>query len=78
MKYLGFIPVSPDGAPFRYQAGADEVVNERHGTLSNPRLHSTIDPASPLADLLEQFQSLRADLRFREDGVHTVVTFSRK
>jgi len=27
--------------------------------------------------LLEQFAAIRADLRFREDGIHTTLTFRK-
>src|SRR5207253_9354411 len=78
MRFLGFVPVSPDGAAYRIAPEADEVVNQRHGSLMRPRLQSGIEDDSPLGRLLEQFRSLRADLRFREDGVHTTVTIERK
>ncbi|HEV3081036.1 MAG TPA: hypothetical protein VGY66_14740 [Gemmataceae bacterium] len=78
MRFLTFVPVSPDGATYAYAPEADEVVNQRHGSLRKPRLQPGIEDASPLGRLLEQFRSLRADLRFREDGVHTTVTIERK
>ncbi len=77
-KFLGFVPVSPDGTAYRFNRRAAEVVNARHGSMSQPRLNSTIAADSPLARLLEQVPSLRADLRFREDGIHTVVTLKRE
>jgi hypothetical protein len=54
------------------------VVNRRHGSPRQPRLHPGVDDASPLGQLLEQFRAVRADLRFREDGIHTTLTFERK
>jgi len=33
---------------------------------------------APLTRLLEQLRSIRADLRFREDGIHTVLTIERQ
>ncbi len=78
LKYLGFVPVSPDGAAYAYDARDDEVVNQRHGSPRRPRQHLTMAKTSPLGQLLGQLQSLRADLRFREDGVHTVLTLERK
>jgi hypothetical protein len=77
-NYLGFIPVSPDDAAYAYNIKTDEMVNRRHGTLRRPRLHAGIEPTSPLGRLLDQSQTLRADLTFREDGVQTGVTFERK
>src|SRR5262249_34412881 len=66
LHYLGFIPVSPDLAPFAYDAKTREVVNQRHGSLRQPRLHAGVEPGSPLGQLLEDIRSIRADLRFRE------------
>jgi hypothetical protein len=77
-RYLGFVPVSPDGAAYRYEAGKDEVVNERHGSLREPTLPRTAGGEGPPARLLQQLRSIRADLRFREDGIHTVLTLERE
>jgi hypothetical protein len=77
-KFLGFVPVSPDGAGYRFDKRTGEVVNARHGSMSQPRENSTLAADSPLARLLEQVPSLRADLRFREDGIHTIVTLKRE
>lgn len=78
LKFLGFIPVSPDYSPYMFERKTDEVSNKRHGSIRRPILHKGIEPGSPIASVLEQFPSLRADLRFREDGLHTLVTFTRK
>jgi hypothetical protein len=76
-RYLGFVPVSPDGSVYRYDAACDEVENERHGSLRKPTsLKKTADDV-PLTQLLEKLRSIRADLRFREDGIHTVLTIER-
>lgn len=77
LQYLGFVPVSPDLAPFSYDAGREEVVNFRHGTLRQPKLNPGVEATSPLGRLLEQFATIRADLRFREDGIHTTLTFRK-
>jgi hypothetical protein len=77
MSYYGFEPVSPDGAPFRYDAAGGVVINSRHGSAAKPELHETLMPGSAAERLLERFRSLRTDLRFREDGIHTIVTFER-
>jgi hypothetical protein len=76
--YLGFVPVSPDGAPYRYDPRADEVSNRRHGTGRRPQTHAGPEKNSPVAQLLEEIQRLRADLHFREDGIDTVLTLERK
>jgi hypothetical protein len=78
LRYFGFVPVSPDSSAYAYDSKTAEVTNERHGTQRAPHRHMTLDPASPVNRLLEQVQSLRADLRFREDGVQTVLTLRRK
>jgi hypothetical protein len=71
---LGYRPVTPDGSGFEYQAKTDDVANKRHGTLRSPKLPAKPDPTSAIAQLLERLHSLRADLRFREDGVQTTLT----
>ena len=76
-QLLGFVPVSPDNEPYTYDVKNDEVVNRRHGSSRMPDLRPAIAEASPLAKMLEQFASIRADLRFREDGIHTIVTLKR-
>jgi hypothetical protein len=78
LKFLGFIPVSPDNAPYRYDDGKDEVRNARHGSLRQPMLHPELAEHSPLPALLAQFPALRIDLRFREDGFHSVITMERQ
>lgn len=76
-RYLGFVPVSPDGTAYRYDRAHDEVVSERHGSFRKPTAHRTMAEGSPLNFLLDQLRSVRADLRFREDGIHTVLTLER-
>jgi hypothetical protein len=78
LKYCGFIPVSPDGVGYAYEHRTDEVVNRRHGSFRQPRLSSEMDEQSPVSRLLTQFRTLRADLRFREDGVHSVLRLQRQ
>jgi hypothetical protein len=72
------VPLSPDRSDFAYDPRTDEVVNARHGTRRQPVLHAGIDADSPLAQLLDEFRALRADLRFRADGVQTAVTIERR
>jgi hypothetical protein len=76
-RYLGYAPVSPDGASYLYDPRADEVTNTRHGSLRRPTPKPALDPNSPLGQLLEKTRAIDADLRFREDGVHTTVTIRR-
>ncbi len=54
------------------------MVNQRHGSLRRPQLQAAVDADSPLGILLAQIHCVRADLRFREDGVQTVLTIDRK
>lgn len=77
-RWLGFVPVSPDGAPYSYDPKKDEVINRRHGTLRQPKTHKELAEEAPLHRLLEQLKSIRADLRFREDGIHTGLTVDRQ
>jgi hypothetical protein len=77
-QYLGFVPVSPDGAAYKYDVKTDEVVNVRHGSQRRPKLQKDLAEDAPLAKLLEQLRTVRADLRFREDGIHTVLTLQRQ
>jgi hypothetical protein len=76
-RYLGYVPVSPDGTGYRYDRAHDEVANERHGSFRKPTLQKTTAEGSPLNFLLDQLRTVRADLRFREDGIHTVLTIER-
>ena len=78
MKFLGFVPVSPDLQPYVFERQSDEVSNRRHGSVRQPKLHAGIDPSSPAAGLLGTFRTIRADMRFREDGLHATVTLQRK
>jgi hypothetical protein len=76
-RWLGYVPAAPDGSAYSYDRKTDEVVNARHGTLQRPKDTKTLAEGSPLARLLDQLRSIRADLSFREDGVHTVLTIDR-
>jgi hypothetical protein len=77
-KFLGYVPVSPDDSAFSYDRRTDEVRNARHGSLRKPELHDGVEETSPLGQLLDQFRTIRTDLRFREDGIHTVLTLTKK
>jgi hypothetical protein len=76
-QYLGYVPVSPDGSPYGYEPRTDEVTNARHGSPRRPTPKPAVDPNSPLGRLLDTTRDVSADLRFREDGVHTTVTIRR-
>jgi hypothetical protein len=76
--YLGYVPVSPDGAPYAYDSRADEVTNARHGSPRRPTPKPAVEPDSALGRLLETTRDVSADLRFREDGIHTAVTIRRQ
>jgi hypothetical protein len=77
-RYFGFVPVSPDGTRYLYDRRIDEVRNERHGSPARPKTHKTLADNAPIQQLLEQLQTIRADLRFREDGIHTTLTVDRQ
>jgi hypothetical protein len=77
IRFLGFVPISPDGSPYRYDKAADEVVSARHGSLRRPEVHAAPDEKSPVLVGLNRLRTLRADLTFREDGVQTLVTIDR-
>jgi hypothetical protein len=76
--YLGYVPLSPDGAAYLFDPRTDEMTNVRHGSLRRPTQKTILDPDSPLGHLLDKTRDIDADLRFREDGVHTTVTIRRQ
>jgi hypothetical protein len=76
-RLLGFVPVSPDGATYDYDTRAGEASNRRHGSYRAWKLHTDLDERSALRGLLDQVRGVRADLRFREDGIHTTLTMGR-
>jgi hypothetical protein len=55
----------------------DEVENIWHGSARYPQMRGGFDEHAPLSQLLEQFRTIRAEFRFKEDGVNTVVTIER-
>jgi hypothetical protein len=78
LHFFGFVPVSPEGAAYVYDARLGEITNARHGSLREPVLQAGIEDRSALGQLLRVFRTLRVDFRFREDGVHTTLTMERK
>jgi hypothetical protein len=77
-RYLGYVPVSPDGVAYLYDPRADEVTNTRHGSPRRPTPRPAVDADSPVGRLLERFRTVTADLRFREDGIQTAVELLKK
>jgi hypothetical protein len=77
LRLLGYVPVSPDGEPYAYDRRNDDMANRRHGSLRRPQLHDRLDEETPLARLVGRVRWVRADLRFREDGIHTVLTIEQ-
>ena len=69
---------SPDGSAFEVDRRLDEVRSVRHGSLSRPICHDAPWSGSPVAALLRQLKGFGVQLRFREDGVNTVLTLERK
>jgi hypothetical protein len=78
MRFFGYVPVSPDATGYNYERKTDEVVNARHGSLRKQTQHAGVAQTSPLEHLLQEFRTIRADLRFKEDGINTVVTIERQ
>jgi hypothetical protein len=78
MRYFGFVPVSPDGSAYTLDAKTGEVLNRRYGSPRRPQCPHGVKADSPLEQLLDQFRTFRADLRFQEDGINTTVTIQRK
>jgi hypothetical protein len=74
--HFGFVPATAGGCA--YEPRTDEVVSPRHGTLRLPRSAGSTEGSSALELLLEQFRTARADLNFRDEGLHTVVTIERQ
>ncbi len=77
-KFLGFVPVSADGSVYRYDVRRGEVVNTRHGSHRRPDWHGKVAEGSELGKFLDQVKALRAELRFLDNGLHTVVTIERR
>jgi hypothetical protein len=75
LRLWGFVPAAPDGSRSVWDAETRQVRNLRHGTSDRPTSHKSLDPKSPLLKFLRRFESVNADLRFREDGIHTIITF---
>jgi hypothetical protein len=77
MQLFGFVPISPDDSAYRFDARHDEVNNAGYGSIRRPKLRDTLQDKSPVGRWLEQLRTVRVDLRFREDGVQTILTLDR-
>ncbi len=75
--YLGFVPVSLDGTAPRYASKTDEVFDERHGSLGQPRLPRELVEGSPVERFLNGVESLRADVKVVEEGVRLTLTIRK-
>jgi hypothetical protein len=76
-RLFGYVPVSPDGSAHVFDARLGEVRNVRHGSFRRPIYRDKLAPNSGLVRLLESIQQVRIDFRFRQDGVHTILTLDR-
>ena len=53
-------------------------MNERHGSSRQPQLHGKVAETSELKKLLDQIKAVRAELRFLDNGLSTVLTIDRR
>ncbi len=77
-RFLGYIPVSPSGSAYERDPKTGEMVNRRHGTYRQPLLHKDVENDSDLGRFLDQLRTIRAELRFQDNGIHAWVTIERK
>ena len=77
-QHFGFIPVSPDGTAYRFDPQRQEVTNTVHGSLRHAKMPEKLAVELPLQKMLAEVVNFRLDLRFREDGIHTVLTLNRQ
>ena len=68
----------PDGGRYELRPDRPEVVCSVHGCPAAPRQAAAPAPDSALGALLKEFAGLTAELNFREDGLHAVLTIRRK
>src|SRR6266540_6623938 len=72
--------VQPPSRPSSIATGVS-AGNSTSKLITSPGMHMSTSSGrttAPLTRLLEQLRSIRADLRFREDGIHTVLTIERQ
>jgi len=77
-QFLGYVPVSPSGSPYERDPKTGEVVNRRHGTYRQPVLRKDVEHDSDLGRFLNQLRTIRAELRFQDNGIHAWLTIDRK
>jgi hypothetical protein len=68
----------PDGGQYAWSADGKRVTCTVHGSAAEPRQPAAPSPASDLGRLLSDFADMKLTLTFLEDGLHAVVTISRK
>jgi hypothetical protein len=68
----------PDGGRYAWSDDGKCVTCTVHGSASEPRQPAAPSPASDLGRLLGDLSDLKLTLTFLEDGLHAVVTVSRK
>ncbi|MCS7167574.1 MAG: hypothetical protein RMI91_06115 [Gemmatales bacterium] len=76
-RLYGFAPISPDQSKVVFDEKRDLVVNEKHGSVSEPWFPRQPTPDSPVGQLLHSVRNVRASLEFRLDGAYTVLTIER-
>lgn len=76
-RMLGYVPVAGDGSDERWDERLGEVVNSRYGSARQSRSTPPGEPSPSIRRLLDQFAEIGVDLRFREDGVQTLVTLRK-
>ncbi|MDW8224221.1 MAG: hypothetical protein RMJ82_14855 [Gemmatales bacterium] len=76
-QLYGFAPISPDQSKVVFDEKRDLVVNEKHGSVSEPWFPRQPTPDSPVGQLLDSLRTVRVSLEFREDGAYTTLTIQR-
>lgn len=77
-RFLGYVPSSPDGSAFKWDTKNAEIVNEQFGSRRQPKTPKGLLETSKVNQLFESIETIRADLKFREDGIHTVLNMKWK
>jgi len=77
-QFLGYVPVSPSGSSYERDPKTGDVVHRRHGTYRRPVLHNDVDNDSDLGRFLNQLRTIKAELRFQDNGIHAWLTVERK
>jgi hypothetical protein len=77
-QFLGYVPVSPSGSAYERDQKTGEVVNRRHGSYRRPVLHRDVENDSDLGRFLNRLRTIRAELKFQDNGIHAWLTIERK